>query len=264
MSNVKKFDPDKIIDYKMDYYAILGLEKGCLPPGINKKEKEEISDILAKAFRKYVRFAHPDMPGGSEEKFKILVRAHTILGDPLLRRIYDSGGKDRPQFLGDENPFEINWDTVGTYREGTQDDTVGFSLFLTLSQRAEELNIVPSFFPERPDHNYEWDWTLPDKDVKLALSLVRDEEEVLRLTSKEALEKDSLPFKIFFCIPRAACRFLYGAKEEYVHEDGTVDVLKGKIQGAQYSDFNLFETTVLKEAQEYIAKGGMLPQWRDA
>lgn len=258
MSNNKRFDPDKIIDYNLDYYSILGIEKGCLPPGVNKKEREEISKILEMAFRKSAMKSHPDVSGGSEEKFKMVVRAQTILLDPILRKIYESGGKERPKFVGDDNQFEVNWDTVGTYREGTQDDTVGYSLFLKLSERAETLGLVPSFFPSLPEHNYEWDWTLPDKGVKLSLSLVRDEGEVLRLTSKDALEIGSLPFKIFFCIPRASLRFLRGKNEEHVHADGTVDVLKGVLQGAQYSDFHFLETTVLEEAYEYIAEGGKL------
>jgi len=258
MSSNKRFDPDKIIDYNMDYYKVLGLEKGCLPPGVNKKEREIVSKILEDAFRKCARHAHPDVPGGSEESFKLVVRAQTILLDPILRKIYDSGGLDRPKFIGDDNEFEVNWDTVGTYREGTQDDTVGYALFLKLSERAKDLDLVPSFFPNRPEHNYEWDWTLPNDGVKLSLSLVRDEGEVLRLTSKEGVESGSLPFKIYFCIPRAALHFLRGKKEEVVHKDGTVDVMRGVLKGAQYSDFNLLETTNLEEAYQYIAPGGKL------
>lgn len=258
MSNNKRFDPDKIIDYNTDYYAVLGIERGCLPTGKNKKEKEIISKILEGAFRKSAMKSHPDVLGGSEEKFKLVVRAQTILLDPILRRIYESGGNDRPQFVGDENQFEVNWDTVGTYREGTQDDTVGHSIFLKLSERAEELDLVPSFSPTLPEHNYEWDWTLPKEKVKLSLSLVRDEGEVLRLTSKEAVEAGSLPFKIYFCVPRAALRFLRGKKEEYHHNDGTVDVMRGMLKGAQYSDFNFFETTSLESAYAYIEKGGRL------
>lgn len=258
MSNNKRFDPDKIIDYNVDYYAILELERGCLPDGNSKKERQEISNILESAYRKCARKSHPDVPGGSEDKFKMVVRAQTILLDPILRRIYESGGQDRPKFIGDDNQFEVNWDTVGTYREGTQDDTVGYSLFLKLSERAKELNLTPSFYPNLPEHNYEWDWTLPDQGVKLSLSLVRDEGEVLRLTSKEAVEHGSLPFKIYFCIPRAALRFLRGKKEEYKHQDGTVDTLRGLLKGAQYSDFNLLETTTIDEAFQYIEKGGKL------
>lgn len=258
MASNKRFDPDKIIDYNMDYYAILGLEKGCLPDGKTKKEREEISTILEMAYRKSARTTHPDVPGGSEDKFKLVIRAQTILLDPILRRIYESGGTDRPKFIGDDNEFEVNWDTLGTYRQGTQDDTLGFSLFLKLSERSEELNIVPSFYPSSPEHSYEWDWTLPDMNVKLSLSLVRDEGEVLRLTNKDAVEKGSLPFKIYFCVPRAALRLLYGKKEEFVHKDGTKDVFNGLLQGAQYSDFNFFETTVLEEAMEYIKLGGQI------
>ena len=36
MSN--HFNPEKVIDFNIDYFAILGLEKGSLPPGKNRKE----------------------------------------------------------------------------------------------------------------------------------------------------------------------------------------------------------------------------------
>jgi hypothetical protein len=258
MSNNKRFDPDKIIDYDVDYYGVLGLEKGCLPAGNTKKEREAISNILEIAYRKCARKAHPDIPGGSEEKFKLVIRAQTILLDPILRRIYDSGGLDRPKFIGDENEFEVNWDTIGTYRQGTQDDTVGHSLFLKLCERGKELNLIPSFSPKYPEHNYEWDWTLDSNGTKLSLSLVRDEDEVLRLTSKSITESNLLPFKIYFCIPRIALNFVRGENEEFKHKDGTVDVLKGMLRFAQYSDYNLLETTSLDEAYKYIAPGGKL------
>jgi len=252
MSN-RRFDPDKIIDYNVDYYAVLGLERGCLPAGSNRKERQEISDILEKGFRWAARTAHPAVPGGSEDKFKLVVRAQTILGDPLLRRIYESGGKDRPLMVGDEGAsFEVNWDTVGTYRQDTLEDTTGFSLFVTLSERADELGIVPAFFPQTPDHNYEWDWAVPDQQAKLALSIVNDETEVLKLTTRESAETDSLPFKIHICIPRAALFFVRGEKEVYDHGNGVVDVLNGKLMGAAYSDYSLLETTRLVDAVEYV------------
>lgn len=43
MSN--HFNPEKVIDFNIDYYDVLGLEKGCLPAGNNRAERERITDI---------------------------------------------------------------------------------------------------------------------------------------------------------------------------------------------------------------------------
>ncbi|MFK4985429.1 hypothetical protein ACI4B7_26750, partial [Klebsiella pneumoniae] len=91
--------------------------------------------------------------------------------------------------------------------------TVGYGLFLDICQNKEKFNLVPAFRPSDETHNYEWDWVIPDKIThdalgnqnpppKIALSIVYDEEDVLRLTSGEDAITDSLPFKIYICIPR--------------------------------------------------------------
>lgn len=256
------FNPDKIIDYGQDYYAVLGLERGCLPTGKSRREREEIVDLLARAYRNHARKAHPDF-GGSPEAFKLVVRAHTILSDPLLRRIYESGGTDRPLMAEDGNPFQVDWTKLGTYRKGTLADTIGFGLFMQLCDRKEALGIVPAFFPETEENSYEWDFILPDKEVKLAISLVHDEADVLRLTGKDIIE-EALPFKIFVCIPRATIYFLRGQEERHVNYDvdGTeiVDILPGHLQAAAHADFDLLETTLLEEARAYFAPGGKLEQ----
>lgn len=259
----QQFNPDKIIgDYNIDYYAILGLERGSLPTGTSRNDKVKLADILQKAYRNSARHAHPDF-GGSEDAFRLVVRAQRILEDPLLRQIYKSGGKERPLMAEDSTGFEIDWDKIGTYRQGTKADTIGYDLFLRLSERKKELNIVPSFRPTLNTHSYEWDWTLPDqgeKNIKLSLSIVQDDKEVLRLTHGEDTDA-SLPFKIYFCIPRPALYFLRDSQEEHVLSDqeGSPTVkLNGKLKAAAYSDYDLFETTSQQLAEEYITKGGKL------
>ncbi len=252
------FDPDKIIgDYSFDYYKVLKLERGCLPAGINRQEKQQISNILERAYRENARYAHPDF-GGTEESFKTLVRAHTILSDPLLRRIYESGGRDRPTMAEEGFGFDIDWSKLGTYRKGTTADTTGYGLFFQLTERKQELDIVPAFFPEdEAEHSYEWDWAIPDKNSKLSLALVHDESDVLRLTGGEQVSS-SLPFKIYFCIPRSALQFIRSDDEHFTHDDGTVDIMPGHLRAAAYSDYNLLETTSLEEAREFISFGGGL------
>jgi len=48
---------------------------------------------IKKAYRKESLIHHPDK-GGDEEKFKMVVEAHTVLSDPRRRERYDSGADE--------------------------------------------------------------------------------------------------------------------------------------------------------------------------
>jgi hypothetical protein len=247
MSN--EFDPKKIIDFNKDYYFILGLVKEDLPTGKSRSEIIKTSEVLEKAFRIKARKCHPDF-GGSSEQFLDIVRARRILEDPLLKKIYDQGFFEE-YIVSDENEnFKVDWTKVGTYRKGTPEDTIGFSLFLKLCEIKNNLNIVPAFFPSSNEHNYEWDFVIKEHDkTKLVISIVNDENEVLRLTTNEDVDK-ALPFKIYICIPKANLYFL---REEnaVVSPDGK-KLINGNITKAAYSDLDLLETTNLSTANDYI------------
>lgn len=259
MSN--HFNPEKVIDFNIDYFAILGLEKGSLPSGKNRKEREEITQILNAAYRKEAFKTHPDFARSEDhreslnEKFKLVVRAHTILANPLYREYYESGGEVRPVTVEDGNDMQVDWSKVGTFREGMLEDTIGSTLFLDICNK-ENLELIPAFKPSEEAHNFEWDWVVKDVQVrpgeatKLALSCVNDESDVLRLSSVEKI-KDSLPFKIYICVPRAALHFLREETKEY-SMGGASYKLNGSLKAAIYSDINLLETTSLEEAKNYI------------
>jgi len=268
MSN--HFNPEKVIDFNIDYYSVLGLEKGCLPKGETRTERERITDVLNKAYKVSAFKTHPDFANSNEEKeilnekFKLVVRAHTILSNPLYREYYESGGAVRPSTVEDGNSLEVDWSKVGTYREGMLEDTIGNEIFLKLSSRADELKIIPAFKPSSEAHNFEWDWVVEDvfiKDnepTKLALACVNDESDVLKLTTGESL-KNSLPFKIYFCFPRASLYFLREESKSFKigdDENGMEFDLPGRLKAAIYSDINLIETTSLEEALDYIKEGG--------
>jgi curved DNA-binding protein CbpA len=229
------FDPNKIIDFSKNYYEILGINSEDLPNGKNRAAKVECSNILDKAFRNKARTCHPDF-GGTKEAFLDIVRARRILEDPYLRDIYD-GKEQKPEFENNTE-FTVDWSKIGNYRKGTPEDTVGFSLFFEIIELKEKLQIVPAFIPKSADHNYEWDFALAEQKVKLSLSIVNDEDEVLRLTDSSKME-ESLPFKIYVCIPRASL---------------TISKNEGSVQAA-YNDYNLLETTSLNAAKEYISIG---------
>lgn len=252
----KTFDPDKIIDYSQDYFAILDIDRDQLPNADTPNGRRDACDVLDKAYRRQAFKKHPDL-GGTDHDFKLLVRAHSILSDPLLRKIYESGGAYRPNVLNDENQeWEIDWDKLGNYRKGTTADTLGYGLFAQLNNKADDLNIVPAFFPSEPYHSYSWDFVILDKELaskeipKLTLSIVPDEEEVLRLTDSTNINK-SLPFKMYLYVPRS---FVHSYREEgkIIHAHGQDIEYAGSMKGAIYSDIDLVEATDYDVLEQYI------------
>ncbi|MBS1722296.1 MAG: J domain-containing protein [Armatimonadetes bacterium] len=252
-------DAKKLVDFEIDYYGVLGLTREGVPADSNPKDRRIAAEILDSAFNASARRCHPDLHRdvpGAEDMFKLVVRAHTILSDPIARRYYDSGGTDQSRSIEiDGKRYEIDWDDLGFYRPGTTADTVGHGLFCKLNERKKELNIVPAFFPELPQHNYEWDFMVPDMGVKLSVSLVPDEEDVRRLTSGSDVGR-SLPFKIYVCFPRA-CPYFFKDDEE-VHQvgDRTI-VLPGRLKRTMYVDYDLLETTLLDTAHEFVTGDGV-------
>ena len=65
----------------MDYYKILGINKGAS------------EDEIKKAFRKLAHKYHPDKKGGNEQKFKEINEAYSILSDKGKREQYDRFGR---------------------------------------------------------------------------------------------------------------------------------------------------------------------------
>ena len=244
-----EFDPKKIIDFDKDYYQILGLQKLDFPIGKSRADVIKTSEILEKAFRVKARKCHPDF-GGSNEAFLDIVRARRILEDPLLRKIYDQGFFEEYTLVNENDSFKVDWAKIGTYRKGTPEDTTGFSLFLQLCDEKKDLGIIPAFFPTTNEHNYEWDFVIEGQEkAKLVISIVNDENEVLRLTSNEDVEK-ALPFKIYICIPKANLVFV--REENSVLSPEGKTLVNGNITKAGYNDLDLLETTNLDTANYYI------------
>lgn len=252
-------DAKKLVDFSVDYYDILGLVRENVPHGNTPSDRRVLSDMLDRAYQNSCRKYHPDYNPGldnAEELFKLAIRAHTILSDPIARRYYDSGGADKSRTIEiDGKRYEIDWDDLGYYRPGTTADSVGYGLFVSLTERKNELGIVPAFYPELPQHNYEWDFAVPDMGVKLAISLVPDEEDVRRLTTGDDIGH-ALPFKIYICFPRACPYFFKSPEEVYQVGDRTV-IMQGRLQKAMYVDYDLLETTTLQTAQDFVSGDGI-------
>lgn len=244
-----EFDPKKIIDFNKDYYFILGLTKEDLPTGKSRSDIIKTSEILEKAFRIKARTCHPDF-GGSNEAFLDIVRARRIIEDPLLKKIFDQGFFEEYVISEEDDNFKVDWTKVGTYRKGTPEDTTGFSLFLQICEMKEKIGVIPAFYPSSNEHNYEWDFVIKDQNkTKLVISIVNDENEVLRLTNNQDIEK-ALPFKIYICIPKANLFFI--REENSVLSPDGKTLINGNITKAAYSDLDLLETTNLNTAINYI------------
>lgn len=244
----ENFDPKKIINFNKDYYNILGIAKSDLPKSDNRQNKITIAQIIEKSYRIMARKCHPDF-GGSDEAFLDLVRARRILEDPYLRKVYDQGYFDEFNSITENSDFTVDWNKVGTYRKNSPEDTTGFSLFLKICELKEDLDLTPAFYPSNEEHNYEWDWVINKKNTKLVLSIVNDESEVLRLTSSQFIE-ESLPFKIYLCIPNKKLHIK--RKTESILNPNGDTLVNGEIKYITYSDFNLLETTNLDEAKNYL------------
>ena len=93
------------MEYK-DYYKILGVPKSA-------DEK-----AIKSAYRKLARKHHPDVNKGSEDRFKEISEAYTVLSDPEKRKRYDTLGPDWERYAqaGARSPFEgqnIHFSTGG-------------------------------------------------------------------------------------------------------------------------------------------------------
>jgi curved DNA-binding protein CbpA len=262
----KRFEPEKVIDLSVDWYGLLGLEKGSLPPYGVRKDNEKIASILERAWRRAARKVHPDLAHDEaqinqfEQLFRLIFRAHEFLSNPLFRAYIDSDGAIRPKNVG-EGVHEIDLDSVGTYVEGSLADTTGYGLFRKICLSANDIGLVPAYRPKSKMEAYEWDFAIvgTDKDSKgnrkepskLTIAIVEDEDDVFRLTDGGIVE-DSLPFKIYICIPRVAPKVRRTKDQLVTLDDGTQVVWQGSVKRAQYDDYELLSSTRLEDAENYI------------
>lgn len=83
---------------KPDYYAVLEVKRTAS------------AEELKRAYRRLAREYHPDRNGGqpeAEERFKLIVEAWEVLGDPDRRRHYDLFGHQTWGPFGDPNDFKV-------------------------------------------------------------------------------------------------------------------------------------------------------------
>ena len=247
---MREQSPLAVIDFEKDYYAILGVKKEDLPKGRDIESKKFLRIILHNAYREKVFEVHPDR-GGDPESFKDVVRAHTILSDPILREIYDRG---EVPVDGAELGMKIDWTKLGKYRKGSLADQEGTTLFLMITEKTEIDGLKPVFAPSDPEFdNYSWEFSVPGIDKNIILSIVDDEEEVLRLTDGENLSDKILPFKIYIYIPSIRMVFSRKSGTIVTDPDGVQGIVKGRFSGAEFKDVNFLSTTDHDFAREFIS-----------
>ncbi len=99
-----------------DFYRILGVPKTAS------------QDEIQQAYRKLARTHHPDVNSdpGSEERFKDISEAYSVLSDPQTRRRYDAFGPDFRQIPEDVDPEAWRRAQAGARAGAGQSGRAGF------------------------------------------------------------------------------------------------------------------------------------------
>jgi len=247
-------NPLSIIDFDEDYYAVLGVKKEDLPKGRDTESRKFLRIALQTAYRERIFEVHPDR-GGSPAAFKAVVRAHTILSDPILRDIYDKG---EVPLDGLDIGMKIDWTKLGKYRKGSLADQEGTTLFLMIIEKSGIPNVSPVFAPNDPEFdNYSWEFSVPGMDKNVILSIVDDEDEVLKLTDGTNISDEIMPFKIYIYIPNVKMVFVRKKDSIVTDPDGVQGIVRGRFSGAEFRDINFLSTTDHDVAREFITGGGL-------
>jgi len=244
-----------IIDFDQNYYEILGISPDDLPTGKDPSSKRLANQVLQQAYHKQLFKYHPDRPDGDAEKCKLVIKAHKILSDPILRNVYENGDEENGSIIN--KGMNINWDRLGKYRKGSLADMIGSAIFDKILSNIE--NISVKFQPtDETIHNYHWEFIIDGLPKELVLSIVEDETEVLKLTSGDHNTiNNSLPFKIYICLPSIKLVLVREDSEFIETEHGYLDIARGKIQNAQFIDADLLGTTNYENAINFIESGGL-------
>ena len=253
---MERIEIARSIDFKEDYYSILGIQKSDLLDDDNDVESKRQNSLkLHEVYRRQAHRSHPDLaPDGKEqdfsERFRQIVKAYTILSDPYSRKIYDSGSFESMI----SNRVEIDWNMVGRFKKESIENEVGSALFLSLD---ENLTIPHSamFVPyDEKYHNYIWEININGFSKNLTISLVPDSDDILRLTGGKDL-KESLPFKIYIFFPMIKFSILREEPVIAYDIDGNEVIFEGRIKNLSYMDQEIFEGTNLNDAIEEIKSG---------
>lgn len=154
-------------------------------------------DEIKKAFREKSKEVHPDK-GGSEDEFKEIQLAYSVLSDDEKRRRYDSTGEDEPEqthmvglciqiFKGalDQNPDDI-MDGIEYVADGIINNLK--SSISSLRVKIKKNNKVISRIEKAPAHDFlklvlETEIKADEKMIVINQKRIEDTEEALSLLS---------------------------------------------------------------------------------
>lgn len=246
-----------IIDYNKNYYEILGIIPEDLPKGKDPSSKRLANEILRKAYHKKLFEVHPDRPNGNEEKCKLVVQAHMILSDPVLRNLYDKGGIQSENFL--KEGIKIDWSKFGKYRKGSLADMIGKALFEKILNESGIENIEVKFVPfDEEAHNYQWEFNIEGLQKELVLAIIEDENEVLKLTKgDDETIQQALPFKIYICLPSIKIVMIRTDDSNIETAPGVIDIIPGRIKNTRFIDADILGTTNYDNAVDFIKNGSL-------
>lgn len=243
-----------VIEFDADYYGALGLNRNNLFPGKTLFEKQQNAKMIHGAYLSQAALWHPDRhwTGDSPEPtrhertemFKKIVKSHSVLSDQTLKQIYDKG-ESAVNEDDSANPIcEINWNEVGCFQNDSVENTIGSIVFRTMCDMLGNM-VTGVLEPEDENfHNYVWEMYLDGRSQisPLTLSVVHDEEEVLRLTSSDKVEA-SLPFKLYIFFPSNKSSLIF-------QDDATAG--EQTIVGLRHEDVDLYEGTNFEDVLVYV------------
>lgn len=132
-----------------NYYEILGLSKGAT------------QDEIKKAYRKLSKQHHPDMEGGSDDKFKQINEAYSVLGDETKRREYDNPRRSFEDLFGGgfnnwtgDDIFE-NFFNGGGFQRRTRGSDIKIDLTISVKESLMGSEKEVSYFRMSPNFNEE-------------------------------------------------------------------------------------------------------------
>jgi len=227
----------------VNYYEFLGINPVDLPNHETKENRLLLKEILDSKFQELAPKYHPDR-GGDPEKFKLLLRSITVLGDEFMRNEYD--GNEVSYFS--DSKFDIDWTKYFTYNPNT---SAGIFGNMYAKKIAEILNVNIAFSPEIQEHGYHWVFELKIDEVPLTFSIVYNEDEILSLTNGQNFEH-TMPFKLYLYFPSKTLKRTLDHTYALKDPESNEYLIYPKLKSISYEDLIVLQTTNQKQALLYL------------
>ena len=259
------------MDYKKDYYKILGVDEKATP------------EILRDSYRRLAKLHHPDKnpdDPDAEERFKTINEAYEILSNEITRHIYDSYRANNKEYQSHNTQKDHN--TYHTRKPFTKTKTRTHTV--TREKKIYVHGDIEVKFQGEPElsDTYSRQWEQQFTIIPT---------EVLATITSSAIYKDGLPEEFLkgysspelFATPLQQpvnCRIITGNREEYyqldlydihVQDPKLKDITRhdqysfGTLEGPFYGYvLQLYEEVVTEEYTEYYGATGQVETKTDS